>query len=50
VLGAINAVSKELIMMTEDAYVDSMTVCALLKESAMRYYDRHVVIALDKAR
>ena len=50
VLGAINAVDKELIMMTEAAYVDSMTVCALLKEIAIRYYDRHIVIVLDNAR
>jgi transposase len=50
VLGAINAVSKELIMVTEATYVDSMTVCALLKELAIRYWDRHIVIVLDNAR
>lgn len=50
VLGAINSVSKELVMMTETTYVDSMTVCALLKELAIRYYDRHIVIVLDNAR
>jgi transposase len=50
VLGAINTVSKELIMITEATYVDSMTVCALLKEIAIRYYDRHIVIVLDNAR
>lgn len=50
VLGAINAVSKELVMMTEATYVDSKTVCALLKELAIRYYDRHIVIVLDNAR
>ena len=50
VLGAVNAVSKELIMMTETTYVDSMTVCALLKEIAIRYYDRQIVIVLDNAR
>lgn len=50
VLGAINAVTKELVMMTEITYVDSMTVCALLKELAIRYYDRHIVVVLDNAR
>lgn len=50
VLGAINAVSKELIMMTEDTYVDSRTVCALLKELGIHYYDRHIVVVLDNAR
>lgn len=50
VLGAINAVSKELVMMTESTYVDSMTVCALLKELAIRYYDRHIIVVLDNAR
>jgi len=50
VLGAINAVSKELIMMTEATYVNSMTVCGLLKEIAIRYHDRHIVIVLDNAR
>lgn len=50
VLGAINAVSKELVMMTETAYVDSTTVCALLKELAMRCYDRRIVVVLDNAR
>lgn len=50
VLGAINAVSKELVLVTEATYVDSMTVCALLKELAIRYYDRHIVIVLDNAR
>ena len=37
VLGAINAVGKELLLMTEATYVDSMTVYALLKELAIRY-------------
>ena len=50
VLGAINAVSKELVMVTEATYVDSLTVCALLKELAIRYWDRHIVIVLDNAR
>jgi len=50
VLGAINTVSKELIMITETTYVDSMTVCALLKEIAIRYHDRHIVMVLDNAR
>ena len=50
VLGAINVVTKELIMMTGAAYVDSMTVCTLLKEVAIRYYDRHIVLVLDNAR
>jgi transposase len=50
VLGAINTVSKELIMITETTYVNSATVCALLKETAMRYYDRRIVIVLDNAR
>ena len=50
VLGAINAVSKELVMVTETTYVDSMTVCALLKELATRYWDRHIVVVLDNAR
>jgi transposase len=50
VLGAINAVSKELVMMTEVTYVDSMTVCALLKELAIAYYDRRIVVVLDNAR
>jgi transposase len=50
VLGAINAVSKELVMVTETTYVDSMTVCALLKELAISYYDRHIVVVLDNAR
>lgn len=50
VLGAINAVTKELIMVTEETYVNSMSVCALLKDIAMRYYDRNIVIVLDNAR
>jgi len=50
VLGAINTVTKELITVTEVAYVDSRTVCALLKEIAVRYYDRHIVVVLDNAR
>lgn len=50
VLGAINAVTKELVMMTEVTYVDSITVCALLKELAIRYYDRPIVVVLDNAR
>lgn len=50
VLGAINAVTNELIMVTEEAYVNSMSVCALLKEIAIHYYDRNIVIVLDNAR
>jgi len=51
VLGAINTVTKELIMMTEVALCGlNDSLCPASRKLPFRYYDRHIVVVLDNAR
>lgn len=50
VLGALNAITHELTTITNDAYITSQSVCALLEKIANRYKGIPISIFLDNAR
>jgi len=50
VLGALNAITHELTTITNDAYITSQSVCALLDKIANRYKGIPISIFLDNAR
>jgi len=50
VLGALNAITHELITITNDAYINAESVCALLEKIANLYVGIPISIFLDNAR
>lgn len=50
VLGALNAITKELVLITEHAYVNAMSVCALLEKLHKQFRDLPIVLIMDNAR
>lgn len=50
VLGALNAVTHELIMIINDAYINSQSVCDLLRKIARLNLQTPVTLVLDNAR
>lgn len=50
VLGALNAVTHELITVTNDAYITAETVCELLRKLAALNLGRPISVFLDNAR
>ena len=50
VLGAVNAITHELITITNDTYITAESVCALLEKIAHHYIDIPISIFLDNAR
>lgn len=50
VLGALNAISYELIMVTNDSYINAVCVCDLLRQIADRYVGIPITIVLDNAK
>ncbi len=51
VLGAINAISKELVLMTNTSYITSMQICEMLVKIAIRRTEAiPITIVLDNAR
>jgi len=50
VLGALNAMTHELITVTNDAYITAESVCQLLEKIACLYVGRPISIFLDNAR
>ena len=50
VLGALNAITHELIIITNDAYITAESVCALLEKLATLYVGIPISIFLDNAR
>jgi transposase len=50
VLGALNAVTHEMITVTNDTYITAQSVCALLEKIAVRYVGIPITIILDNAR
>jgi transposase len=50
VLGALNAITNELVMVTNDTYINAECVCDLLRQIADRYIDIPITIVLDNAR
>ena len=50
VLGAINAVSMELTMVSNDTYINAKSVCLLLKKLYLQYLEQPITLVLDNAR
>jgi transposase len=50
VLGALNAITHELITVTNETYITALSVCELLEKIAQLYAGRPISIFLDNAR
>jgi transposase len=50
VLGAVNAITKEITTMTNTAYIDATTIGEFLKQLKEKYPDKPIAIVLDNAR
>jgi transposase len=50
VLGALNAVTHELVTVMNEAYINAETVCELLRKIADEYVDIPITLVLDNAR
>ena len=50
VLGALNAITHELVTVTNDTYITATEVCALLRQLAALNLDVPLTVVLDKAR
>jgi transposase len=50
VLGALNAVSKEVLTLTNETYINAQSVCQLLLQIAQYYGSKPITIVLDNAR
>lgn len=50
VLGALNAITQELTMVTNDTYINAETFCHLLRMIASEYAGKTVTVVLDNAR
>ena len=50
VLGALNAINHELIMITNDSYINAGSVCDLLRQISLRNMALPVTLVLDNAR
>ncbi len=50
VLGAVDAVTKEILTVTNETYINAESVCLLLTKIAARYVGEKITIVLDNAR
>lgn len=50
VLGALNAVSKEVLTFTNETYINAQSVCQLLLQIAQYYGSKPITVVLDNAR
>ncbi len=50
VLGALNAITHDLITITNETYITSTEVCALLRKIAAAHVDQLMTVVLDNAR
>lgn len=50
VLGALNAITHELILITNDTYINAESVCQLLQKIALQHIDTPITLVLDNAR
>ncbi len=50
VLAALNAITLEIITVTNDSYINALCVCDLLKELAAKHAEETVTLFLDNAR
>ncbi|CRI63461.1 transposase (fragment) [Thiocapsa sp. KS1] len=49
-LGALNAITHELVMVTNDTYITADSVCDLLRRIAMLNLDVPITLVMDNAR
>ena len=50
VLGALNAITHEVVTITNDTYINAVSVCELLRKLAMKHAQEGVTLFLDNAR
>jgi transposase len=50
VLGALNAITLEIITVTNDSYINALSVCDLLKKLAANHAEETITLFLDNAR
>lgn len=50
VLGALNAVSRELLTLTNETFINAQSVCQLLLQIAQHYGSKPITVVLDNAR
>lgn len=50
VLGALHAITHELVMVTNDSYINAQSVCELLRQIADQYVGIPITLVLDNAR
>lgn len=50
ILGALNAITHEVVTITNDSYINALSVCDLLRKLAMKHADEVVTVFLDNAR
>ena len=50
VLGALNAVTKEVLTLTNDTYINAQSVCQLLLQIAQYYGSKPITVVLDNAK
>jgi len=49
-LGALNAITHELILVTNDTYINAESVCELLRKIALLHIEVPITLVLDNAR
>ena len=49
-LGALNAITHEVVTITNDSYINALSVCDLLRKLAAKHVDEAVTLILDNAR
>lgn len=49
-LGALNAITNEVVTITNDSYINALSVCDLLRKLAAKHIDEAVTLILDNAR
>lgn len=50
VLGALNAITHEVVTVTNDTYINALSVCELLRKLALKHAEEVVTVFLDNAR
>lgn len=50
VLGALNAITKEIVTFTNFSYINSYSICSLMDELKVKYFDLPISLILDNAK
>ena len=50
VLGALNAITHEVVIVTNDSYIHAQSVCAFLRQLAALHVNIPLILVLDNAR